>query len=88
MYDVVVRDALARPVATGYAENISESGFLLVCENGQCVPKEGRLFVTIDVPNEDGETTHEERRACRIVRVHQGGTGGISLGVEFEDRRE
>ena len=82
-YVVVVRDSLSRIAAMGRAENVSEGGFLLVCAHHEYVPRKGRLFVELHVPDEHGKGVHVERRSCRIAHVVQRDSGELALGVMF-----
>ena len=85
-YRVVVRDRLSRIAAMGRAENISEGGFLLVCAHHEYVPRKGRLFVDIHVPDGRQDVGYVERRACRIVHASQRDNGELALGVMYVDQ--
>jgi len=85
-YVIVVRDGLSRIAAMGRAENISRGGLLLVCAHHEYVPRKGRLFVELHVPNEHGKGTRVERHSCRIAHVVQRDSGELALGVMFVDK--
>ena len=85
-YRVAVRDAFARVAATGYTENISDGGLLLICKNHQYVPRKGKLFVAVMDAEAEAGTNSVQRYACQIIHVANRENDELALGVQFVDR--